>query len=226
MSKENNVLKTLVKYRTCGTCKWWMRNIQGVPVREHRCVWNHKGSARAMEMWSWPTSNQRNDPTRYTCRNYWGWCWYNFFGLITKEYGIECGKKKLDKSHCIKNNVKKLFDLRNKKEVNITNQVIQHLHKCINYIFSKNIGDVDGMRGELWEIQSPKLAIQNPTQWRVPSRKIECAVCTNYRKVGFVYWPRLVLLCSMPKNTCNLERAKAFIFRIQATATTYTVTWK
>lgn len=32
MSKENNVLKTLVKYRTCGTCKWWMRNIQGVPV--------------------------------------------------------------------------------------------------------------------------------------------------------------------------------------------------
>lgn len=72
-----------------------------------------------------------------------------FFCLITKEYGIECGKKKLDKSHCIKNNVKKLFDLRNKKEVSITNQVIQHLHKYINYIFSKNIGDVDGMRGEL-----------------------------------------------------------------------------
>lgn len=52
-------------------------------------------------------------------------------------------KKKLDKSHCIKNNVKQLFDLRNKKEVSITNQVIQHLHKCINYIFSKNIGDVE-----------------------------------------------------------------------------------
>lgn len=61
-----------------------------------------------------------------------------FFCLITKEYGIECGKKKLDKSHCIKNNVKQLFDLRNKK-VSITNQVIQHLHKCINYIFSKNM---------------------------------------------------------------------------------------
>lgn len=149
-----------------------------------------------------------------------------FLAWLQRSMGLNVEKKKLDKSHCIKNNVKKLFDLRNKKEVNITNQVIQHLHKCINYIFSKNIGDVDGMRGELWEIQSPKLAIQNPTQWRVPSRKIECAVCTNYRKVGFVYWPRLVPLCSMPKNTCNLERAKAFIFRIQATATTYTVTWK
>lgn len=134
-------------------------------------------------------------------------------------------KKKLDKSHCIKNNVKQLFDLRNKKEVNITNQVIQHLHKCINYIFSKNIGDLDGMRGELWEIQSPKLAIQNPTQWRFPSRKIECAVCTNYRKVGFVYWPRLVLLCSMPQTLAIWRERKPF-FRIQATATTNTVTWK
>lgn len=49
MSKENKVLKIVVKYRTCGTCKWWRRNRPGVPVREHRCVWNHKGSARAME---------------------------------------------------------------------------------------------------------------------------------------------------------------------------------
>lgn len=49
MSKENKVLKTVVKHRTCGTCKWWRRNRPGVPVRERRCVWNHKGSARAME---------------------------------------------------------------------------------------------------------------------------------------------------------------------------------
>lgn len=54
-------------------------------------------------------------------------------------------KKKFDKSYCIKNNVKKLFDLRNKKEVSISNQVIQYFYKCIKYIFSKNKGDVDGM---------------------------------------------------------------------------------
>lgn len=71
-----------------------------------------------------------------------------FFALLQRSMGLAV-EKKLDKSHCIKNNVKQLFDLRNKKVVSITNQVIQHLHKCINYIFSKNIGDVDGMRGEL-----------------------------------------------------------------------------
>lgn len=49
MSKENKVLKTVVKYRTCGTRKWQRRNRPEVPIREHRFVWNHKGSARAME---------------------------------------------------------------------------------------------------------------------------------------------------------------------------------
>lgn len=42
-----------------------------------------------------------------------------------------------------------MYDLRNKKEVSISNQVIQHLHKCIKYTFSKNKGDVDGMRENL-----------------------------------------------------------------------------
>ncbi|XP_061167894.1 uncharacterized protein LOC133176848 [Saccostrea echinata] len=49
MSKENKVLKTVIKHLTCGVCKWWRRNRTGLKVREHRCVWNHKGSARAME---------------------------------------------------------------------------------------------------------------------------------------------------------------------------------
>ncbi|XP_056014682.1 uncharacterized protein LOC125676111 isoform X4 [Ostrea edulis] len=49
MSKENKVLKAVVTHRTCGVCKWWKRNRPGVKVREHRCVWNHRGSARAME---------------------------------------------------------------------------------------------------------------------------------------------------------------------------------
>lgn len=49
MSKENKVLKTAVKHRTCGTCKWWRRNRPGVPAREHRFVWNHRGSVRAVE---------------------------------------------------------------------------------------------------------------------------------------------------------------------------------
>ncbi|XP_062576613.1 uncharacterized protein LOC134238504 isoform X2 [Saccostrea cucullata] len=37
MSKENKVLKTVIKHRTCGVCKWWRRNRPGLKVREH-CV--------------------------------------------------------------------------------------------------------------------------------------------------------------------------------------------
>lgn len=40
------VMKAIVKHRTCGTCKWWQRNGPGQPVRQHRCVNNHSGSAR------------------------------------------------------------------------------------------------------------------------------------------------------------------------------------
>lgn len=43
-----------------------------------------------------------------------------FFAWLQRSMGLNVEKKKLDKSHCIKNNVKKLFDLRNKKEVSIT----------------------------------------------------------------------------------------------------------
>lgn len=43
------VVKTVVNHRTCGVCKWWHRNRPGRPVRKHRCVCNHTGSARLME---------------------------------------------------------------------------------------------------------------------------------------------------------------------------------
>lgn len=43
------VVKTVVNHRICGVCKWWHRNRPGRPVRKHRCVCNHTGSARLME---------------------------------------------------------------------------------------------------------------------------------------------------------------------------------
>lgn len=58
-------------------------------------------------------------------------------------------KCKLDRNHYITNIVKILNVQRNKQEVSLSNQVIQHLHNCIKYIFSKNNGDVDGMRDNL-----------------------------------------------------------------------------
>eukprot|EP00105_Crassostrea_gigas_P029783 XP_011451830.1 PREDICTED: uncharacterized protein LOC105345397 isoform X2 [Crassostrea gigas] len=148
MSKENKVLKTVVKHRTCGTCKWWRRNRPGVPVREHRCVWNHKGSARAMEseagLQAIKDMIQQGTPVGIIE----GDGDNTLVARLERSMGLTV-KKKLDKNHCIKNIVKQLYDLRNKKEVSISNQVIQHLHKCIKYIFSKNKGDVDGMRENL-----------------------------------------------------------------------------
>lgn len=64
----------------------------------------------------------------------------------------QCGLsvvKRLDKNHCVKNIIKTLYDLRNSKVVKISNQIIQHLSKCIKYIFSKNQGDKEGMRENL-----------------------------------------------------------------------------
>lgn len=136
MSKENKVLKTVVKHRTCGTCKWWRRNRPGVPAREHRCVWNHRGSARAMEseagLQAIKDMIQQGTPVGIIE----GDGDNTLVARLERSMGLTV-KKKLDKNHCIKNIVKQLYDLRNKKEVSISNQVIQHLHKCIKYIFSK-----------------------------------------------------------------------------------------
>ncbi|XP_062596795.1 uncharacterized protein LOC134258284 [Saccostrea cucullata] len=49
ISKRNKVLKTVIKHRSCATCKWWKRNRPGQRIRSHRCVWNHRGSAKMME---------------------------------------------------------------------------------------------------------------------------------------------------------------------------------
>ena len=57
-------------------------------------------------------------------------------------------KKKLDKNHCIKNIVKTFYELRD-KQVKISNQVINHLSKCLKYIFAKNQGDEKNMRENL-----------------------------------------------------------------------------
>lgn len=49
ISKQNKVLKTVVKHRTCGKCKWWRRNRPGMKPPAHKCVWNHHGSSKSME---------------------------------------------------------------------------------------------------------------------------------------------------------------------------------
>lgn len=45
----NKVVKVIIKHRTCEACKWWQRHRPGMKPRPHRCVWNHRGSARLLE---------------------------------------------------------------------------------------------------------------------------------------------------------------------------------
>lgn len=61
--------KTVVKHRVCGTCKWWSRHRPNLPVRPHRCVKNHQGSARMMESTSGVQGvkelNESGTPVKY-----------------------------------------------------------------------------------------------------------------------------------------------------------------
>lgn len=111
-------------------------------------MWNHEGSARAMEseagLQAIKDMIQQGTPVGIIE----GDGDNTLVARLERSMGLTV-KKKLDKNHCIKNIVKQLYDLRNKKEVSISNQVIQHLHKCIKYTFSKNKGDVNGMRENL-----------------------------------------------------------------------------
>lgn len=49
ISKQNKVLRTVVKHRTCRKRKWWRRNRPGLKPPAHKCVWNHQGSSKLME---------------------------------------------------------------------------------------------------------------------------------------------------------------------------------
>lgn len=95
------------------------------------------------------TSNKRDDLRKYSRRS-GGRGWRQVISRIQTELGVKL-KKKLDRNHCVKNIVKHLYERRNSKDAKISNQVIhvQHLSKCIKYIFAKNKGNVDGMKENL-----------------------------------------------------------------------------
>lgn len=144
----NKVLKTVVKHRTCSVCKWWKRNRPGQKDRNHRCVWNHRGSSKLMEGTSGIQAIKEMMLQKTPVEVIEGDGDNTVISRIENELGVRI-KKKLDRNHCVKNIVKHLYDLRNSKESKISNQVIQHFTKCIKYVFAKNQGDPDGMRQNL-----------------------------------------------------------------------------
>ena len=123
----NKVLKTIVKHRTFTVYKWWKRNRPGQDVSGiimvSKLMESTAGIQAIKEMISQKTQVEVIEGDGYN----------TVISRIETEMGVKI-KKKIDHNHCVKNIVKRLYDLRNSKKAKISNQVIQHFTKCINYI--------------------------------------------------------------------------------------------
>lgn len=67
---------------------------------------------------------------------------------LKNEFGINM-KKRLDKNHVVKNIGKQLYCLYNDRSVKISKTVINHLQKCLKYIFTKNQGNKRGLEDNM-----------------------------------------------------------------------------
>lgn len=144
------VVKTVVNHRTCGVCKWWHRNRPGCPVRKHRCVCNHTGSARLMESTGglMGIKELAAQGTPIECIE--GDGNNTLIACIKNEFNISL-KKKFDKNHVLKNIGKSLYALHAEKGtgIKLSKTVILHIQKCLKYIFAKNAGDKNKLQENL-----------------------------------------------------------------------------
>lgn len=145
---SKKVVKTVVNHRTCGVCKWWHRNRPGRPVRKHRCVCNHTGSARLMESTGglMGVKELAAQGTPIECIE--GDGDNTLIARIKNELNISL-KKKFDKNHVLKNIGKSLYALHAEKGIKLSKTVILHIQKCLKYIFAKNAGDKNKLQENL-----------------------------------------------------------------------------
>lgn len=133
MSKScygKKVVKTVVKHRACGTCKWWSGHRPNLPVRPHRCVKNHQGSARMMESTSRVLGvkelNESGTPVEYLE----GDGDNTLIARLKSDLNISM-KKRFDRNHIVKNIGKSMFALQERK---LSKSLIMHIQKCLKYI--------------------------------------------------------------------------------------------
>lgn len=150
MSKSKygkKVLKTVVKHRSCGTCKWWRRNRPGQLVRSHRCVANHTGSARLMESASGEIALTELDKSGTPVEYIEGDGDSTLMARVRQRYPNL--KKRFDRNHIVKNIGKSLYALHLSKKCKLSKSVVSHILKCLKYCFAKNQGDKDGLEENL-----------------------------------------------------------------------------
>lgn len=151
MSKSKygkKVLKTVVKHRQCGVCSWWRRNKPGQKVRNHQCVRNHTGSARSMEAASGVEGVRELQEEGVTIEYIEGDGDNTLISKLKEDLKLNM-RKRFDRNHIVKNVGKRLWKLHNDKVVKLSKSVILHLEKCLKYAFSKNQGNLDGMKSNL-----------------------------------------------------------------------------
>ncbi|XP_076088707.1 uncharacterized protein LOC143059102 isoform X2 [Mytilus galloprovincialis] len=208
----NKVCKTVVKHRTCATCKWWRRNRPGRKPKPHRCVWNHRGSARLMESQAGLEAVREMMEQGTPIKTIEGDGDNTLMARIRSELGVNI-KKKLDKNHSVKNIVKKLYDLqKNQKDLKLTNHVVKHLSKTIKYIFAKNQGQPEALQRNL--------AAFIPHQFGDHS-KCEARFCGYKRKPGVKYLHRSLPYKAPLKNPALCEKLVSLFEPIVGNATVY-----
>lgn len=150
MSKSRygkKVVKTVVNHRTCGVCKWWHINRPGRPVRKHRCVCNHTGSARLMESTGgiMGVKELTVQGTLIECIE--GDGDNTLIARIKNKLNISL-KKKFDKNHVLKKHRKKYICIACRKRYK-AQQDFLHIQKCLKYMFAKNAGDKNKLHENL-----------------------------------------------------------------------------
>lgn len=137
------VIKSVVHHRICGTCYWWRRNRPSVPVRKHRCVRNHVGSAKLMECKSGVHGIKELSDEGTPVEVLEGDGDTTMLAHIKTDLNRTL-KKRDDRNHIVKNIGKNLYAVKK-----LSKSVIQHLQKCLKYAFAKNAGDKTGMEENL-----------------------------------------------------------------------------
>ncbi len=206
------VVKSVVLHRTCRTCQYWQKSRPGIPVRTHRCVKNHIGSARMIEAKAGCKAIQELAAEGTPVEILEGDGDSTLISRLREHHNIKL-KKKLDKNHVIKNIVKKLHEIAAEKGTKLSKSVIGHLKRVIQYVFAKNKGDPAGMEENLKAV--------------VPHQFGDHSLCTprfcGYKRAPTVRYAHRSLPYQLPLSDPLLrKRLDEFFVPIIAKAATYT----
>lgn len=142
------ILKSIIYHRSCHVCQWWKNQRPGRPVRRHRCVRNHLGSARSIESASSVQGVREMAEQGTPVAVIEGDGDNTIMQRIREELNLHLTKK-FDKNHVVKNIGKSLFELQKDRTMKLSRTIINHIMKCLKYALAKNQGDPAALEDNL-----------------------------------------------------------------------------